>query len=37
MFLERRRKNLPDYFQNPAQIRYEMNKLKARGVLKKNE
>ena len=30
-------KNLPDYFQNLAQIRYEMNKLKARGVLKKTD
>ena len=28
-------KNLSGHFQNPAQIRYEMNKLKARGVLKK--
>ncbi|MEW6586639.1 MAG: hypothetical protein AB1442_13665 [Nitrospirota bacterium] len=28
-------KNLSAHFQNPAQIRYEMNKLKARGVLEK--
>jgi hypothetical protein len=27
-------KNLSSHFRNPAQIRYEMNKLKARGVLK---
>ena len=30
-------KNLSDHFRNPAQIRYEMNKLKARGVLKKHD
>jgi len=29
-------KNLSGLFRNPAQIRYEMNKLKARGVLIKN-
>ena len=28
-------KNLPGHFQNPAQIRYEMNKMKARDVIKK--
>jgi len=32
---EHLRKNLSRHFQNPAQIRYEMNKLKARGVLSK--
>ncbi|MBW6521809.1 MAG: hypothetical protein K0A99_12510 [Desulfoarculaceae bacterium] len=30
-------KNLSGLFRNPAQIRYEMNKLKARGVLKKHD
>ncbi len=30
-------KNLSGHFRNPAQIRYEMNKLKARGVLKKHD
>jgi len=30
-------KNLSGHFQNLAQIRYEMNKLKARGVLKKRD
>jgi len=30
-------KNLSAHFRNPAQIRYEMNKLKARGVLKKHD
>jgi len=30
-------KNLGNYFRNLAQIRYEMNKLKARGVLVKSE
>jgi hypothetical protein len=29
-------KNLSGYFRNPAQIRYEMNKLKARGILVKS-
>ncbi len=28
-------KNLPDHFRNPAQIRYEMNKMKARDVVLK--
>ncbi|MDO8723594.1 MAG: hypothetical protein Q7J31_15410, partial [Syntrophales bacterium] len=30
-------KNLSGHFRNPAQIRYEMNKLKARDVLKKHD
>jgi len=30
-------KNLSGHFRNPAQIRYEMNKLKARGLLKKHD
>jgi len=29
--------NLPAYFRNPAQIRYEMNKLKVRGVVEKQK
>ena len=29
--------NLPTNFRNPAQIRYEMNKLKVRGVVKKQK
>jgi hypothetical protein len=28
-------KNLPEHFRNPAQIRYEMNKMKARDVISK--
>jgi hypothetical protein len=28
-------KNLPGHFRNPAQIRYEMNKTKARDVISK--
>jgi len=30
-------KNLPQFFQNPAQIRYEMNKLRVRGIVEKNK
>ncbi|MFZ3047107.1 MAG: hypothetical protein WA151_14440 [Desulfatirhabdiaceae bacterium] len=29
-------KNLPEHFRNPAQIRYEMNKMKARDVISKS-
>jgi hypothetical protein len=29
-------KNLPDHFRNPAQIRYEMNKMKVRAVISKS-
>jgi len=29
--------NLPQFFRNPAQIRYEMNKLRVRGIVKKTE
>jgi len=28
-------KNMPTHFRNPAQVRYEMNKLKVRGVVEK--
>jgi len=30
-------KNLPQFFQNPAQIRYEMNKLRVHGVVEKKK
>jgi len=30
-------KNLSDFFRNPAQIRYEMNKLRARGIIEKSK
>lgn len=29
--------NLPEHFRNPAQIRYEMNKLRSRGALSKQK
>ncbi|MBT6501480.1 MAG: hypothetical protein HOK67_16410 [Deltaproteobacteria bacterium] len=29
--------NLPQYFRNPAQIRYEMNKLRVRGIVEKKK
>jgi hypothetical protein len=30
-------KNLSDSFRSPAQIRYEMNKLRARGIIEKSK
>ena len=30
-------KNLPQFFRNPAQIRYEMNKLRVRGIVEKKK
>ena len=30
-------KNLPQFFRNPAQIRYEMTKLRVRGIIKKKK
>ena len=30
-------KNLSQFFRNPAQIRYEMNKLRARGIVEKKK
>jgi len=30
-------KNLPKFFRNPAQIRYELNKLRVRGVVEKHK
>jgi len=30
-------KNLPQFFRNPAQIRYELNKLRVRGIVEKKK